>query len=85
MQNRGQVDWFWNAKRDENAPFCKGCFYYDKTNKCCDYLIFTGIRRPCKAGEGCTVKLDKKHPSGIQKKGYYKKRGRKKHENQSEA
>lgn len=40
---------------------CKGCFYCGgKTEyvKSCNYYLITGKRRPCEAGEGCTVKLD---------------------------
>ena len=39
--------------------FCKGCWYNklasgDQT--LCTYFLETGIRRPCPAGTGCTVK-----------------------------
>lgn len=42
------------------SSFCIGCihYYYDefRVNLCCNYLFDTGHRRPCKAGDGCTVK-----------------------------
>lgn len=39
--------------------FCKGCVYEvyaTHEQKMCNYYIATGIRRPCPAGTGCTVK-----------------------------
>ena len=42
---------------------CKGCIYCGRL-KDCEYFIKTGARRPCKAGEGCTVKvIGKREPS----------------------
>ncbi len=44
--------------RKKNHP-CQGCYYYGGNSdavKCCSYYLITGIRRPCPAGEGCTVK-----------------------------
>ena len=29
-----------------DAERCKGCGFYDSTVGCCDYYLFTGIRRP---------------------------------------
>ena len=40
---------------------CDGCFYYGgkaKAVKCCNYYLVTGVRRPCDAGAGCTVRKD---------------------------
>lgn len=40
---------------------CKGCFYHGgKTEyvKSCNYYLITGNRRPCDAGENCTVRRD---------------------------
>jgi len=47
--------------KKRNDP-CRGCFYYGGNNdacRCCSYFLITGIRRPCPAGEGCTVKKTK--------------------------
>lgn len=41
---------------------CNGCdFFYAEyaVNRCCNYLLDTGRRRPCAFGEGCTVKQTK--------------------------
>ena len=41
---------------------CKGCVYrVTMMDGCfiCDYYLKTKKRRPCPAGEGCTVRLDK--------------------------
>ena len=46
------------------VPYCIGCRHYraiDTHNEknrglVCHYLLDTGHRRPCKMGEGCTVK-----------------------------
>lgn len=35
---------------------CRGCFYLSIYSYCCDYMLLTGQRRPCKPGKGCTVK-----------------------------
>lgn len=35
---------------------CKDCRYYQKSFPCCDYIDIEGHRRPCKAGDDCTVK-----------------------------
>lgn len=40
---------------------CKGCCYYGgkaETVKCCNYYLITGVRRPCDAGNACTVRKD---------------------------
>lgn len=41
--------------------FCGNCVYCQRTNgeggfRICTYFLTTGIRRPCPAGTGCTVK-----------------------------
>lgn len=40
--------------------FCKGCVYNQYASgvesTLCTYYLETGIRRPCPAGTGCTVK-----------------------------
>lgn len=46
---------------------CKGCKYFSSAGSygTCDYLLMTDMRRPCKAGKGCTVRKDKAswHPT----------------------
>ena len=40
---------------------CAGCYYHGgkaEAVKCCNYYLITGIRRPCEAGHGCTVRQD---------------------------
>jgi hypothetical protein len=42
---------------------CEGCVYYKgdfDVNKCCNYFLDTGIRRPCPPGKDCTVKIERK-------------------------
>ena len=40
--------------------YCNNCIYSSvlsaSTTRVCNYLLATGKRRPCPAGEGCTVK-----------------------------
>lgn len=40
---------------------CKGCVYSTYVgvlvNRCCDFLLITGSRRGCPAGQGCTRRL----------------------------
>lgn len=39
--------------------FCKNCMYANTLGNgtiACNYFLTTNIRRPCKAGTGCTVK-----------------------------
>ena len=40
----------------ELGTYCKGCDHLKPTGsgKTCDYMLDTGRRRPCPAGEGCT-------------------------------
>ena len=38
---------------------CEGCRYFHGDylyNRCCNYIFVTGHRRPCKAGENCSVR-----------------------------
>lgn len=41
---------------------CLGCHYaklsYDGESPICLYILFTGKRRPCPMGEGCTVRKE---------------------------
>lgn len=40
---------------------CEGCVHFYgayRYNRCCNYLFDTGNRRPCPAGEECTVRHD---------------------------
>lgn len=43
------------------ANNCATCFYHGKCGGmiCCNFFLMTGQRRPCPAGEGCTVKVGK--------------------------
>lgn len=59
LQNRSDGTDRRRKERQENP--CKGCFYYGgKTEyvKSCNYYLITGNRRPCEAGENCTVRQD---------------------------
>ena len=40
------------------ADYCKDCTYGSIAGEhiICNYFLSTGIRRPCPAGDGCTVK-----------------------------
>lgn len=43
---------------------CEGCIHFRgdfEINRCCNYYLDTGKRRPCPAGEGCTVKTTKRN------------------------
>ena len=43
--------------------YCAGCIYRGGQSgylKCCNYYLITDKRRPCPAGEGCTVRKLKK-------------------------
>lgn len=45
--------------RSETNPLakgCEGCYFLSNYFGCCNYLIFTGKRRPCPGGKDCTVK-----------------------------
>ena len=43
---------------------CDNCVYSAlltaSNTRCCNYLLVTNKRRPCPAGEGCTVKVVRK-------------------------
>lgn len=39
---------------------CKGCYHYDWRVQVCVFILDTGVRRPCKAGEGCTQRKEGK-------------------------
>lgn len=48
------------CKNKKSHP-CDGCYYFGgkaKAVQCCNYYLITGIRRPCDAGFGCTVRRD---------------------------
>lgn len=42
--------------------YCDDCFYCRKGNgfRYCSYMAKTDERRPCPAGEGCTVKVPRR-------------------------
>lgn len=42
----------------KNNRYCRGCIYHGKAwgDTCCNYILMEKRRRPCKAGEGCTVR-----------------------------
>lgn len=45
--------------QNNNAKYCKGCFYWgghDESACCCNYLLITDKRRPCSPGKDCTVR-----------------------------
>ena len=41
------------------ASNCATCFYHGKCGGmiCCNYYFMTNLRRPCPAGDDCTVKV----------------------------
>lgn len=45
----------------KNNRYCRGCIYHGKVSgdTCCDYILVTQRRRPCKAGKDCTVRRTK--------------------------
>lgn len=46
-----------------NHDGCEGCIYFyggQEINRCCNYLLDTGKRRPCPPGTECTVKKERK-------------------------
>ena len=45
-----------------NKNNCTDCWYRRKVGGMpyCDYFLSTGVRRPCPAGAGCTVKISRK-------------------------
>lgn len=66
----------------ELGTYCEGCRHLGMTGyeKTCDYLLDTGTRRPCPAGEGCTehtAKSPKKEYSRAPQPGDFILSGRK--------
>ena len=50
--------------------YCEGCFYrktFASLGPYCDYLCMTGRKRPCPAGDGCTVRVlvRREHPTAF--------------------
>lgn len=43
-----------------DTSFCADCIYYGSSTRTCDYIFIADRRRPCPAGEGCTVKITRK-------------------------
>ena len=46
-----------NKQNTKDRNYCKKCVYYGSEEyggNLCDYMLRTGHRRGCKAGEGCT-------------------------------
>ena len=43
----------------KNDAYCKGCVYRGKTSgdTTCEYILIEKKRRPCKPGDGCTVRV----------------------------
>lgn len=43
--------------------YCDNCVYSSAltaiSTRCCNYFLATNQRRPCPAGEGCTVKVSR--------------------------
>ena len=45
----------------KDLAYCRGCDHLTAgTYKTCDYIVDTGHRRPCRAGDGCTCHTKKK-------------------------
>lgn len=45
------------------TKYCDGCHYrkiFHGAFPYCDYLLMTGERRPCPAGDGCTVRVKRR-------------------------
>lgn len=53
--------------------YCDNCVYSAALSACtqrvCNYLLVTNKRRPCPAGEGCTVKVVRKRRRKQKKEG----------------
>ena len=61
LRSQNPVDGTDRQHKENRNNSCRGCFYCGgKTEyvKCCNYYLITGKRRPCEAGDGCTVRLD---------------------------
>lgn len=44
------------------AKVCDGCAYYFGSydfDRCCNYIFIRGHKRPCPAGEECTVRVER--------------------------
>ena len=43
----------------EDRAYCQKCIYHPKhtENYLCNYIVYTGVRRQCKAGVGCTKRV----------------------------
>lgn len=51
----------YNEARSASAnPFCVGCKYFDNSEyaPACLYILFKKRRRGCKAGKGCTKRVE---------------------------
>lgn len=44
------------------TKYCDPCFYYVASDQLCTYYNLNGVghRRPCPAGDGCTVRITKR-------------------------
>lgn len=65
-------------QRVVTAKYCGGCYHYCMSGMQlhCNYIVNTGHRRPCPAGEGCTERItpsewDKRKQVGAEFNGYY--------------
>jgi hypothetical protein len=68
-QNRNRMRMVRNLKNlpppipsNPGREYCEGCVYYRgdfEINKCCNYYLDTGKRRPCPPGRDCTSKRSK--------------------------
>lgn len=45
---------------NNNNSRCLRCIYFGLSTKTCDYILLEGHRRPCPAGDGCTVRRTRK-------------------------
>ena len=50
------------SKAMDTSTCKRPCVYLD-TMDCCNYYLDTGMRRPCPAGAGCTVRVAKNRKS----------------------
>lgn len=47
-----------SSTSEDDHP-CAGCVHFYgayEANRCCNYILDTGKKRPCKAGKDCTVR-----------------------------
>ena len=61
-------------RKEKTKHPCNGCYYFGgkaESVKSCNFYLITGIRRPCDAGESCTVRKDgaqsRRKPASIKK------------------